>query len=134
MMFVTIMAYDFILSFATNCKLGFTNMFFSTRMDGWNIAYTQRHQPKWPQADRLHPNPSSQSQPSVYDIKVAPQPPPQAKADSFLSESFFPIISYVWLTNLIFLLLLIIENFTNTDSTPPYIDTYLPLFPNFGNL
>ena len=34
------------------------------------------------------------------------------------------------LTNLIFLLL---ENFTNSDRTPPYIDTYLQLFPNFGN-
>ena len=37
----------------------------------------------------------------------------------------------VWnFTNLIFLLL---ENFTNSDRTPPYIDTYLQLFPNFGN-
>ena len=34
------------------------------------------------------------------------------------------------LTNVIFLLL---ENFTNSDRTPPYIDTYLQLFPNFGN-
>ena len=41
---------------------------------------------------------------------------------------FFPIIGM--LTNLIFLLLL--ENFTNSDRTPPYIDTYLQLFPHFG--
>ena len=35
------------------------------------------------------------------------------------------------LTNLIFLVL---ENFTNSDRTPPpYIDTYLRLFPNFGD-
>ena len=34
------------------------------------------------------------------------------------------------LTNLIFLVL---GNFTNSDRTPPYIDTYLQLFPNFGN-
>ena len=34
------------------------------------------------------------------------------------------------LTNLIYLIL---ENFTNSDRTPPYIDTYLQLFPNFGN-
>ena len=33
------------------------------------------------------------------------------------------------LTNLIFLVL---ENFmNNSDRTPPYIDTYLKLFPNF---
>ena len=41
---------------------------------------------------------------------------------------FFPNIGM--LTNLIFLVL---ENFTNSDRTPPYIDTYLHLFPNFGN-
>ena len=35
------------------------------------------------------------------------------------------------LTNLIFSLL---EKFRNSDRTPPYIDTYLQLFPNFGNL
>ena len=34
------------------------------------------------------------------------------------------------LTDLIFLVL---ENFPNTDRTPPYIDIYLQLFPNFGN-
>ena len=34
------------------------------------------------------------------------------------------------LTNLIFLLLL--ENFTSSDRTPPYLDTKLQLFPNFG--
>ena len=34
------------------------------------------------------------------------------------------------LTNVIFLVL---ENFTNSDRTPPYIDTYPQLFPNFGN-
>ena len=33
-------------------------------------------------------------------------------------------------TNLIFLVL---ENFTNSDRTPPYIDRYLQLCPNFGN-
>ena len=26
-----------------------------------------------------------------------------------------------------------LENFTNSDRTPPYIDTYVQLFPNFGN-
>ena len=41
---------------------------------------------------------------------------------------FFPNIGM--LTNLTFLVL---ENFTNSDRTPPYIDTYLQLFPNFGN-
>ena len=41
---------------------------------------------------------------------------------------FFPNIGM--LTNVIFLLL---ENFTNSDRTPPYIDTYIQLFPNFGN-
>ena len=34
------------------------------------------------------------------------------------------------LTNLIFLLL---ENFTSSDRTPPYLDTHLQLIPNFGN-
>ena len=34
------------------------------------------------------------------------------------------------LTNLIFLVL---EKFTDSDRTPPYIDTYLQLCPNFGN-
>ena len=34
------------------------------------------------------------------------------------------------LTNLMFWAL---ENLTNSDRTPPYIDTYLQLFPNFGN-
>ena len=34
------------------------------------------------------------------------------------------------LTNLIFLVL---EHFTNSDRTPPCIDTYLQLFLNFGN-
>ena len=28
---------------------------------------------------------------------------------------------------------LLLENFTNSDKTPPFIDTYLQLFPNFGN-
>ena len=70
---------------------------------------------------------------------------------SFLSESFFPIFSmfglrnflifqifliffskyiYVKLTNLIFYPL---ENFTNSDRTPPYLGTNLQLFPKFGN-
>ena len=41
---------------------------------------------------------------------------------------FFPNIGM--LTNLIFLVL---KKFTNSDRTPPYIDTYLQLFSNFGN-
>ena len=28
---------------------------------------------------------------------------------------------------------LLLENFTNSDRTPPFIDTYLQLFPNFGS-
>ena len=39
---------------------------------------------------------------------------------------FFPNIGM--LTNLI---LLVLENSTNSDRTPPYIDTYLRLFTNF---
>ena len=42
---------------------------------------------------------------------------------------FFSTRVLVYLTNLIFLLL---DNFTNNDRTPPHIDTYLQLFPNFG--
>ena len=42
---------------------------------------------------------------------------------------FFP--NNGMLTNLIFSVL---ENFTNGDRTPPYIDTYLLLFPNFWKL
>ena len=45
----------------------------------------------------------------------------------YLAVFFF---NFGTLTNLIFLLL---GNFTNSDRTPPYIDTYLKLFPNFGN-
>ena len=45
----------------------------------------------------------------------------------YFPDFFFPNIGM--LTNLIFLLL---ENFTNSDRTPPYIDTHLQLFPNFG--
>ena len=41
---------------------------------------------------------------------------------------FSPIIGM--LTNLIFLVL---EKFTNSERTPPHIDTYLQFFPNFGN-
>ena len=29
---------------------------------------------------------------------------------------------------------LLLENFTNSDRTPPYIDTYLQLFPNFEKI
>ena len=57
---------------------------------------------------------------------------------TFFSRSFsifhiclfcFPDIGM--LANLIYLVL---ENFTNSDRTPPpYIDTYLQLFPNLGN-
>ena len=47
---------------------------------------------------------------------------------SIFSCFFFPNIGR--LTTLIFLFL---DNFTNSDKTPPYIDTYLQLFPNFGN-
>ena len=57
----------------------------------------------------------------------------------FVSRNFsiFQIFQFFFsnigmLTNLMFLLLL--ENFANSDRTPPYIDTYLQLlFPNFGN-
>ena len=28
---------------------------------------------------------------------------------------------------------MLLENFTNSDRTAPYLDTYLQLFPNFGN-
>ena len=41
---------------------------------------------------------------------------------------FFPNIGM--LTNMIFLVL---ENFANSDRTPPYIDAYVQLFPNFRN-
>ena len=47
---------------------------------------------------------------------------------SIFSCIFFPNIGM--LTNLIFLILL--EKFTNSDRTPPYIDTYLQLIPNLG--
>ena len=43
---------------------------------------------------------------------------------------FFFIPNMGNLANLIFLLL---ENFMISDRTPPYLDTYLQLFPNFGN-
>ena len=51
----------------------------------------------------------------------------------FFNLPYFPVffINIGMLTNLIFLLL---ENFTNSDRTPPYIDTYLQLFPNFGKI
>ena len=29
--------------------------------------------------------------------------------------------------------MLLLENFRNSDRTPPYIDAYLQIFPNFGN-
>ena len=51
----------------------------------------------------------------------------------FFNLPYFPVFflpSIVMLTNLIFLVL---ENFTKSDRTPPYADTYLQLFPNFGN-
>ena len=53
----------------------------------------------------------------------------------FFNLPYFPAFSppnIGMLTNLIFLLLL--ENFTNSDRTSPYIDTYLQLFSNFGKL
>ena len=56
--------------------------------------------------------------------------------DFFFAQIFnlpnFPIFSpnIGMLTNSIFLVL---ENFTNSDRTPPYVDIYLQLFPNSGN-
>ena len=47
---------------------------------------------------------------------------------SHIFLSLFPNIAM--LANLIFLVL---ENFTNSYRTPPYIDTYLQLFSNFEN-
>ena len=44
----------------------------------------------------------------------------------------FFLVSIGMLTNLIFLVLQ--EDFTYSDRTPPYIDTYLQLFPTFGKL
>ena len=48
---------------------------------------------------------------------------------SFIFSWFFFFPNIGMLTNFTFLVL---ENFTNSDRTPPYIDTYLQLFPNFG--
>ena len=48
---------------------------------------------------------------------------------SYIFSCFFPIIGT--LTNWKFLVL---ENFTNSDRAPPYIDTCLQSFPNFGKI
>ena len=54
----------------------------------------------------------------------------RASFQSSIFSCFFCFPNIGMLTNLIFLVL---ENITNNDRTPPYIDTYLQLFPNFGN-
>ena len=56
----------------------------------------------------------------IFDISFA----------QFVNIPYFPVFfrNLEMLTNLIFLLL---DNLTNSDRTPPYIDTYLQLFPNF---
>ena len=65
--------------------------------------------------------------------RVRPSPPCLAKKKSVMVHiDFFPGALELCgiLTFLIFLLL---ENFTNSDRMPPYVDTHLQLFPNFGN-
>ena len=50
----------------------------------------------------------------------------------FFNLPYFPVFfppNIGMLTDLIFL---VMENFTNSDRTPPCIDTCLQLFPNFG--
>ena len=69
-----------LLSFATNCKLALTNTFFSTRKGG--ISHTHngtspndRKRIDYILTRQVH-------RPRVHDVKVIPQPPPPAKADS----------------------------------------------------
>ena len=57
---------------------------------------------------------------------------------TFFSRNFsiFHIFLVFFFTNigmLTNLMLLVLEKSTTTDRTPPYIDTYLHLFPNLGN-
>ena len=51
----------------------------------------------------------------------------QASNLPYFPDFFFQMCEF---NEVVFLLL---ENFTNSERTPPYIGTYLQLFPNFGN-
>ena len=56
--------------------------------------------------------------------------------DNFSAQLFnllyFPVLFFLNIGKLTNLIFLVLENFTTSDRTPPYMDTYLRLFPNFG--
>ena len=107
----------------------------------------RRKAPKLAAGGRRHNN--TLGAPAVAKLAKPINSDPHRVQGSFLSESFFPKFSTFFsrnfsilhiflfffpnigmLTNSIFLVL---ENFTNSNRTPPFIDTCLQIFPNFEN-
>lgn len=69
-----------LLSFATNCKLALTNTFFSTRKGGISHTHNGTGPNDRKRIDYILTRQVHRTR--VHDVKVVPQPPPPAKADS----------------------------------------------------
>ena len=81
-MFSATILSGFEISFATNCKLALTNTFSSTLLKG-GISHTPNGPNHRNERMRINYLLTRQAErPKVHDVKVHPQPPPRAKANS----------------------------------------------------